>query len=178
MGRLSLLLLLSFAGCADTGYRFERIDGDQSTTLPFKLEGFYGLRDGASVTAEARFSNGADRVTMKIMLYLRPPAEFRSGTYQGMIGGQTHSGSVECPSLTFQGGQTALPSVGGVFIFKDAQNRPAYRVRIPAATLTRPNPAPTDRAESAKSSNWAQSADSKGSTKFYQFNQSLTGSLV
>jgi hypothetical protein len=131
------LLLLLMLGCADTGYRFERIDGDQATALPLKLDGFYGLRDGASVTAEARFVDGADMVTMDIMLYLRPPAEFRSGTYQGVIGGKTISGSVECPSLTFLGGQTALPNVGGVFILKDADNRPAYRVRIPATTLAR-----------------------------------------
>ena len=68
------------------------------------------------------------------MVYLRPPAEFQSGTYQATVGGKTTSGNVECPSLTFQGGQTALPAVGGVFILKDG-DRPLYRVRIPATTL-------------------------------------------
>jgi hypothetical protein len=33
------------------------------------------------VNAEARFIDGADLVTMNIEIYLRPPAEFRSGTY-------------------------------------------------------------------------------------------------
>jgi hypothetical protein len=42
---------------------------------------------------------------------------------------------VECPSLTFLGGQTALPNVGGVFILKDEKNRPVYRVRIPATQM-------------------------------------------
>ena len=74
---------------------------------------------------------------MNVDLYLRPPAEFRSGTYQAMIGGKVTSGVVECPSLTFQGGQTALPTVGGVFILKDERNRPLYRVRIPATMLVR-----------------------------------------
>ena len=46
-----------------------------------------------------------------------------------------NSGGVECPSLIFQGGQTALPTVGGVFILKDERNRPLYRVRIPATGL-------------------------------------------
>jgi hypothetical protein len=131
-----LFLLVSGPGCANTDYRFDRVDGEQSVTLPLKFDGLYGLRDGALVNAEARFVDGADLVTMNIEIYLRPPAEFRSGTYQAMIGGKMSSGAVECPSLTFQGGQTALPTVGGLFVLKDKQNRPAYRVRIPATTLT------------------------------------------
>ena len=136
--RISIfLLLLSLAGCADASYRFERQDGETFVSLPLKLEGFYGLRDGATVNAEARFADGADQVTMKIAIFLRPPAEFRSGTYEGMIGGQSVSGSVDCPSLSFLGGQTALPNVGGLFILKDDQNRPGFRVRIPSTMLTR-----------------------------------------
>jgi hypothetical protein len=137
MTRLVLVVaLVSMAGCANE-YRFERIDGPQVTTLPFKLDGIHGLRDGASVNAEARFTDGADSLTMNINLYLVPPPEFRSGTYEGTIGGKTMKGQVECPSIAFFGGQSDQPSVGGVFILKDQQNRPVYRVRIPATPMTR-----------------------------------------
>ena len=128
-------------GCASTEYRFEQIDRDPPIVLPFQLAGLYGIRDGASVNAEAEFVNGEDTLVMKIALYLRPPVEFQSGTYQGTIGGKVVSGSVECPSLTFQGGQTALPTVGGLFILKSEDGRPLYRVRIPATMLAR-RPAP------------------------------------
>jgi hypothetical protein len=137
MGRALLISVFTLIfGCADTSFRFERIDGTDPVTLPLNFEGFAGRRDGANVTAEARFAGGGDSVTMTINLYLRPPAEFRSGTYQGMLGGKMISGNVECPSLAFQGGQTALPTVGGVFVLKDEANRPRYRVRIPATTLS------------------------------------------
>jgi len=137
---LKLLLLftpLLILACISTDYRFDRIDRDQSVALPLKFDGLYGIRDGASVKVEGRFVDGNDLVTMNLDLYLRPPAEFRSGTYEAFIAGKRGSGSVECPSLIFQGGQTALPTVGGVFILKDEQNRPVYRVRIPATMLTR-----------------------------------------
>ena len=55
-----VLALLSLMGCANDEYRFDRIDGPQATTLPFKLDGIRGVRDGASVNAEARFTDGAD----------------------------------------------------------------------------------------------------------------------
>ena len=131
------LLIVTVYGCANKGYQFERIDGDRSVSMPMQFDGLYGLRDGANVHVEGRFSNGADKVTMNFLVYLRPPAEFQSGTYQATIGGITKTGTVECPSLDFQGGQTALPSVGGVFVLKDEKNRPLYRVRVPATNLQR-----------------------------------------
>ena len=133
------LILTSFllVACANNDYRFERIDGAQITTLPFKLDGIHGIRDGASVNAEARFTDGADFLTMNIALYLVPPPEFRSGMYEGIIGGKMIKGRVDCPSITFFGGQSDQPSVGGVFILKDEQNRPVYRIRIPATPMTR-----------------------------------------
>ena len=134
---LLLLTLIIVFGCSKAEYRFERIDGDQPVALPLKFEGLYGIRDGAQVKAEGHFADGNDSVTMNVVLFLRPPAEFQSGAYQAMIGGKKMAGSVECPSLTFQGGQTTLPTVGGVFVLKDEQNRPLYRVTIPAMQLQR-----------------------------------------
>jgi hypothetical protein len=123
-------------GCANDNYRFERIDTDPPVELPLKLAGFYGVRDGAKVTAEAYFVDENNTVVMSIEIFLRPPAEFQSGTYQATMAGNMSSGSVECPSLTFQGGQTALPNVGGTFILKGPDNEPLYRVRIPATMLS------------------------------------------
>src|SRR5437879_2985269 len=93
----TVLLLVSTVGCASTEYRFERIDGAQITTLPFKLDGIRGVRDGASVVAEAHFTDGADFLMMNITLHLVPPPEFRSGSYEGSIGGKATAGRVECP---------------------------------------------------------------------------------
>jgi hypothetical protein len=137
MARASILTLLLLTACANNEYRFERIDGAEVTTLPFKLDGIRGVRDGASVNAEARFSDGADFLTMNIALQLVPPPEFRSGRYEGTIGGKMIAGPVESPSITFFGGQSDQPSIGGVFILKDEQNRPVYRVRITATPMTR-----------------------------------------
>ena len=49
MTRLFTLFLLVMIGCANTEYRFERIDGEQVVAMPFKFDGIHGVRDGASV---------------------------------------------------------------------------------------------------------------------------------
>jgi hypothetical protein len=132
---LGLFLLL--ASCANTEYRFEQIDdAGEPRILPLKLTGLYGVRDGATVSVEARFADGDDVSDMRFVVFLRPPAEFQSGEFRSSIGGRAVSGSVECPSLTFQGNQTALPTVGGLFVLKDENSRPTYRVRIPPTMLT------------------------------------------
>src|SRR2546428_14188512 len=101
MSRLPLLLVLvSTVGCANTEYRFERIDGPQPSVLPFKFDGIRGVRDGASVNAEARFSDGADVITMNITVHLVPPPEFRSRAYEAIMGGQTTAAGVERLSLS------------------------------------------------------------------------------
>src|SRR5690349_10713285 len=74
-----LCSLLIF-GCASMDYRFERIDGAQPVMLPLTFEGLRGLRDGAMVEFEGRFVNANDAVTLNGVVFLRPPAEFRSGT--------------------------------------------------------------------------------------------------
>jgi len=134
-GEGSLLLCLFFfllAGCANSEYRFERIDGGKSVSIPMKFDSLDGARDGESVTAEARFSNGNDSAQMNVRLFLRPPAEFVSGTYRVTIDGQTAEGIVECQSLDYQGGQGSVPSMGGKFVLK-----PGYRIILPSTPIKR-----------------------------------------
>ena len=129
---LCFLCLILFSGCANSDYRFERMDGDKPVSIPMKLDSLFGARDGESVTAEARFANGNDSAQMNVRLFLRPPAEFVSGTYRVTIDGKTVEGVVECQSLDYQGGQGSVPSMGGKFVLK-----PGYRVIIPSTPIKR-----------------------------------------
>ena len=127
-----LFPILLFAGCANSEYRFERMDGNQSVSIPMKFDSLYGARDGESVIAEARFSSGNDSAQMNVRLFLRPPAEFVSGTYRVTIDGKTVEGVVECQSLDYQGGQGSVPSMGGKFVLT-----PGYRIILPSTPIKR-----------------------------------------
>ncbi len=124
-------------GCSTTEYRVEQIEDGDATTLPLRFDSLYGVRDGESVMAEARFSNNGDTLEIDLALRLGPPAVFTSGTYRANIGGRTRSGTVSCPSLTFLGGQGTPPSVGGIFELNGEQGRTVYRVRMPATPMAR-----------------------------------------
>jgi hypothetical protein len=127
------------SGCASKEARIERIDGSQAVPLSLKLESMAGTRDGESVTAAPLFTDGTDSLRMDLHVSLGPPITFVSGSYRANVGGRTTEGSVTCDSLSFLGGQTALPSVGGVFQLQDSQGHAVYRASLPATQTTSGN---------------------------------------
>jgi hypothetical protein len=137
MRLMSPLILIILSSCATSEYRFERVEDSQSIVLPLKFDSLQGGRDGSSVNAVMRFSDGQDSAEITLALYLKPPAECTSGSFRAVIAGRTTTGVVDCASLTYLGGQASSPSIGGVFILKDPQGRPAYRVSMPATPLQR-----------------------------------------
>jgi hypothetical protein len=133
-----LLLAIVLAACVNTENRFERISESPPVTLPLKLTSVSGSRDGVIVKATIRFQESQDSAAIAIVVNVGPPPYFMTGTYQAEIAGQKSSGIVESQSLAYLGGQNALPSVGGVFILKDSENRAVYRVTMPATRIRRP----------------------------------------
>jgi hypothetical protein len=136
--RSTALLLMLISACANTEYRVERMDGSQATNLPLKFESMFGTRDGESVTATPVFTSGMDVVRLDLHIRLGPPITFVSGSYKATVGNQTVQGPVVCDSLSFLGGQNALPSVGGVFRLHDnSTGRTLYRIKMPPTPITR-----------------------------------------
>ena len=130
------IIALIGTSCASSGYRFERMDGAKSTGLALTLNSRSGVRDGDIVNAEAIFTSGADSVRLNIVVHLGPPVAFRSGHYRAVFGGQASEGTVISEALRFQGGQD-IPSIGGVFVLKNAQSLPVYRVTLPSTPVQR-----------------------------------------
>jgi hypothetical protein len=139
MQRVMIVLLAIMPACVNTEYRVERIDGNQSVQLPLKFDSMFGMRDGEFVTATPVFADGNDTVRMTLHVRLGPPITFVSGDYQASVGERASEGSVVCDSLSFLGGQNALPSVGGIFVLRDSNGRPLYRVKMPATPIARRN---------------------------------------
>jgi hypothetical protein len=136
----SVFISLILSACVNSEFRFDRIDitgGGQSTTLPFKLQTMSGIRNGASVNAQARFGDGSDSGQMNLEIHLGPPPQFVSGTYRVTMAGQTREGIVDCESLSYLGGQADTPSVGGTFVFKDSEGRAIYRLKMPPTAMVR-----------------------------------------
>src|SRR4051794_35177416 len=103
--------LVLFLGCRSRSANpVEDPSGTQDVSR-FVLRSLQGTRDGELL--DVRASYGDESRTLRLGLHLRvtPPARLESGTWTGPSG----EGTVRQRSVTFLGGQSGPPSIGGSF---------------------------------------------------------------
>ena len=131
----SLAILSSvFTGCGSKpGKPVESIGGNANVAA-FVLQSLKGTRDGERLQVQASFGDGTQSLLLHLQFKVTPPAQLASGTWSGL--GLT--GTVRQRSVTFLGGQSAAPSIGGRFDLIGPDDRPLYRVTIPLQELRHP----------------------------------------
>ncbi len=134
--RCALGWALLASGCAPTSPGLERYEGSEWVEVgPVVVESMSGQRDGADVRANGVFTHGEDRMTLSLEFVLGPPARFVRGTHNSRIAGQVVESPVSSESVTFLGGQSDAPSIGGVFLFENPADGSRYRLRFPPTLL-------------------------------------------
>jgi len=133
--RVTALAAVSFvvlAGCRghDT-HPVQNLKGGQDVSR-FVLTSFRGTRDGDRLDVRAMFGDGGGasiRVDMHFIIGV--PTRLESGAWLGLGG----AGGVRELSVTFLGGQSGPPSVGGRFELIGTDSGARYRVTIPLQEL-------------------------------------------
>lgn len=126
-----LIALMSLAGCAGRDMKpVEDLTGGRDLSR-FALTSIKGLRDGDRLDVRAVFADGTAQLRVDLHFAIGSPTRLASGTWSG-LGGE---GRVQERSLTFLGGQSGPPSIGGRFDLIGPGNSPLYRVTIPVQEL-------------------------------------------
>ena len=95
-----------------------------------------GARDGDILDAEAMFSGRSLLLTVKMRFAIGAPTTLMSGTWvRTLLDAKTETGSISARSVSFTGGQSGPPSVGGSFDLLDAAGTRKYRVVLPLLEL-------------------------------------------
>jgi hypothetical protein len=97
----------------------------------FALTSLKGTRDGELLQVRAVYSGDSRTLNVDLRFSVTPPARLTAGTWTGSGG----EGSVRERSITFLGGQSGPPSIGGKFDLVDRENRAIYRINIPLQEL-------------------------------------------
>ena len=106
--------------------------GGGSDVSQFVLTSLRGTRDGDQLHVKAEFGGGAREVlSLDLQFTIGIPTSLKSGTWTGLGPG----GRVKERSVTFLGGQSGPPSVGGRFDLTAPDGSPLYRVSIPVQEL-------------------------------------------
>jgi len=96
------------------------------------LDAARGTRDGDRLSAQLLITDSSNILTMDLHFQVTPPTHLDSGSWKFSRG---ISGGVEARSVTFLGGQSGPPSLGGTFDLLDPQGRAIYRVHLPTTQL-------------------------------------------
>ena len=97
----------------------------------FALTSLKGTRDGERLAVQAVYGDGLRSLTVHLRFRLTPQAKLDRGTWAGLA----REGSVQERSVTFLGGQSGPPSIGGRFDLIGSGDKAMYRVTIPLQPL-------------------------------------------
>jgi hypothetical protein len=131
---VAAIALTLLTGCGSRPARpVEDLSGTHDVS-GFALTSLKGTRDGERLRVEASYGDDAQMLKVNLQFNVTPPARLESGTWTG-AGGE---GNVRERSVTFLGGQSGPPSIGGRFDLVANDGRPLYRVTIPLQPLKQP----------------------------------------
>src|SRR4051794_40164918 len=134
MTALVLTCLGIVAGCGSgPGKPVERIGGTYDVS-GLVLKSSKGTRDGENFRVHLLYGDGSQSLLVRLQFNVTPPARLASGTWTGL----GSEGTVRQRSVTFLGGQSSAPSIGGRFDLAGPDDRPLYRISIPLQEVKRP----------------------------------------
>ena len=128
--------LFLLAGCAaPKGPAVDDL-GARENLSQFKLGSLRGTRDGDRLETQAMFTDSSSMLNIDMRFVIGAPnSTLESGTWHWNRNNQLMSGTVAARSVTFLGGQSGAPSIGGTFDLLGGDGVARYRVTIPVTEL-------------------------------------------
>lgn len=129
---IAAVILLALAACRTKELKpVEDIGGGRNVSS-FALTSIKGTRDGDRLGVRAVYGGPAgEQIQLDLQFTVGIPTSLKLGTWTGFGSG----GAVKERSVTFLGGQSGPPSIGGRFDLVAPDGSPRYRVTIPMREL-------------------------------------------
>ncbi|MBI2822183.1 MAG: hypothetical protein HYX74_08155 [Acidobacteria bacterium] len=137
-GRLLLLLIsAALTRCGDPGEARIETLGEKPEQLAYRMESLTGMRDGDVLRARLVFTAESARVVADMLFRIGVPTRLESGRYSWEREGRRFEGPVREVSVTFLGGQSDRPSLGGIFLLLRDDGVPLSRIVLPTTLVAR-----------------------------------------
>ena len=131
--------LLVVAGC-QTVQEAAIEDLETGTKLSdYRMISLTGRRDGDRLPVQVVFTAGSSQLEMDLRFRIGVPTRLESGRYSFQQEDQTLQGRVRERSVTFLGGQSDNPNLGGSFELLSREGVPLYKITLPTSEVKRPD---------------------------------------
>ena len=111
---------------------------EQSKLTDHEMISLTGRRDADYLIATLVFEASSSNLTMVLDFRIGVPTRLESGQYHWERKDEILGGLVRARSVTFLGGQSDNPNLGGVFELISAEGVPIYKVTLPTSEVRPP----------------------------------------
>ncbi len=111
---------------------------EKSTLTDYLMITLEGRRDGDRLPVRLVFEAPSSNLRMDLLFRIGVPTRLESGQYHWEGQDEVLGGPVRASSVTFLGGQSDNPNLGGVFQLLSASGEPIYKVTLPTSEVKRP----------------------------------------
>ena len=111
---------------------------ENSTLTEYQTITLTGRRDGDRLPVRLVFEAPSSNLRLDLLFRIGVPTRLESGQYHWEGQDEVLEGPVRASSVTFLGGQSDNPNLGGVFQLLSASGDPIYQVRLPTSEVKRP----------------------------------------
>ncbi len=111
---------------------------EESTLTDYRMISLTGRRDGDRLPVRLVFEASSSNLRMDLLFRIGVPTRLESGQYHWQRQDEVLEGRVRASSVTFLGGQSDNPNLGGVFQLFSAGGDPIYKVTLPTSEVKRP----------------------------------------
>jgi hypothetical protein len=111
---------------------------EKSTLTDYQMISLEGRRDGDRLPVRLVFEAPSSNLRLDLLFRIGVPTRLESGQYQWERQDEVLEGPVRASSVTFLGGQSDNPNLGGVFQLLSVSGEPIYQVRLPTSEVKRP----------------------------------------
>ncbi len=111
---------------------------EKSTLTDYQMISLAGRRDGDRLPVRLVFEAPSSTLRLDLLFRIGVPTRLESGQYRWERQDEVLEGRVRASSVTFLGGQSDNPNLGGVFQLLSASGDPIYQVTLPTSEVKRP----------------------------------------
>ena len=128
--------MLLLTACAPKHPLVEDRSGRENLSY-FSLVSVRGARDGDRLDAQAGLSDSSSTLMLEMRFLIGPITRLRSGQWRWLRNNTVTSGAIAERSVTFLGGQSGPPSIGGRFDLLGSDGAPRFRITLPVTPVER-----------------------------------------
>ncbi len=132
----SVLFLLTYCRNIEEA-RIENLQ-EESTLTDYQMISLAGRRDGDRLPVRLVFEAPSSNLRLDLLFRIGVPTRLESGQYHWERQDEVLEGRVRASSVTFLGGQSDNPNLGGVFQLLSTSGDPIYQVTLPTSEVKRP----------------------------------------